>query len=715
MSARRNERKQNELAEIDTLIARTKEPIYPRQILRPAHLLQNPGRVDEGELCRDDRDSERKSLPLTLCRKDILAAAKTGSGKTLAFLIPLLEILYVNKWGPQDGLGALVISPTRELAVQIFEVLRKVGRFHSFSAGLVIGGKDYKVEKARLPKMNILVGTPGRLLQHMDQTSSFDAQNLQLLVLDEADRILDMGFSKAVNSIIEFLPQYRQTLLFSATQTKSVRDLSRLSLQDPEYVGVYEKAEFSTPESLTQYYMVLDLPKKLDTLYSFIKTHLKTKAIVFMSSCKQVRFVFETFRRLQPGVPLLHLHGKQKQTKRVEIFERFRSMPEAYLFCTDVAARGLDFPAINWVIQLDCPEDAETYIHRVGRTARYEAQGNGLLFLLPSEEAMANLLENHKIPVARIAPNKSRLQSIQPLLQSFCFKDPEIKYLGQRAFISYVKSVYLQRNKGVFDVTKLPVEEFATSLGLPGTPRIKFLKKGEKKVLEANAVEIQDAARAKPKTKVDKLFARKNHTVLAQHYTKLVDHVESEGTDSQDEERQEVKALNKRQVQKLKRKTIRNAPKGEKLVFDDDGVAHSMYEIEDGDAFADAVDLKAVQKEHFDTEQRKLAQEDLVDKDVAKDKKRAKQLKRKAAKAKLIVALGFAFSGGVRVMLGSEGYESTHSDSEAQATSPTDWDPPVASNRPANRPAKRARVIETDQPETVEDQEALALKLLGGV
>ena len=131
-------------------------------------------------------DIQSKAIPLALKGHDILGAAKTGSGKTLAFLIPVLEILYRRKWGPSDGLGALVISPTRELAIQIFEVLRKIGPYHTFSAGLVSGGKDLKQEKDRLSRMNILIATPGRLLQHMDQTLGFDTSNLQILVLDEA-------------------------------------------------------------------------------------------------------------------------------------------------------------------------------------------------------------------------------------------------------------------------------------------------------------------------------------------------------------------------------------------------------------------------------------------------------------------------------------------------------------------------------------------------
>ncbi|KAG0145379.1 hypothetical protein CROQUDRAFT_78793 [Cronartium quercuum f. sp. fusiforme G11] len=423
------------------------------------------------------------SLPRALKGKDVLGAARTGSGKTLAFLIPILEMLYRAKWGQMDGLGALVISPTRELAVQIFEVLRTIGKFHSFSAGLVIGGKSLEDERDRLSKMNILIATPGRLQQHLEQTTDFNCDNLQLLVLDEADRILDMGFSNSINAIISSLPTCRQTLLFSATQTKSVKDLARLSLHgDPEYVSAREtgvERDLTTPKELEQSYMVLDLQSKMDYLWTFIKTHLKTKIIVFLSSCKQVRFVYETFRHMRPGIPLLHLHGKQKQTKRLEIYERFASSPETCLFATDIAARGLDFPSIDWVVQVDCPEDVDTYVHRVGRTARYQSGGKALMFLMPSEEeGMLSKLEERGIIVNKVKPNESRKQSIQNKLQAQMFKFPEIKFLGQRAFISYVRSVYLQKNKKIFKLDQLDLTAFAESLGLPGAPQVKFTGNG---------------------------------------------------------------------------------------------------------------------------------------------------------------------------------------------------------------------------------------------
>jgi ATP-dependent RNA helicase DDX10/DBP4 len=480
---------------------------------------------------------QASAIPLALKGTDILGAAKTGSGKTLTFLVPVLENLYRKRWSDYDGLGALILSPTRELAIQIFEVLRKVGRYHAFSAGLVIGGKSLQEERDRLGRMNILVATPGRMLQHMDQTAEFEIGNLQMLVLDEADRIMDMGFRETVDAIVDHLPKERQTLLFSATQTKRVSDLARLSLSEPEFVSVHEGADSATPATLQQNYVVTPLPDKLDTLWSFMRANLKKKILVFLSSGKQVRFVYEAFRHLQPGLPLLHLHGRQKQTARLDITTRFSATSSACLFATDVAARGLDFPAVDWVVQVDCPEDADTYIHRVGRTARYERDGQAVMFVDPSEEeGMLAALERKKVIPEKISVRGSKMQStIRNQLQNMCFKDPELKYLGQKAFVSYVRSVHIQKDKNVFQLQNLDLEHFAASMGLPGAPRVKFVK-GEDAKHRKNAPRQLLAAlndsegegggkqeKLETKTKYDRMFQRRNQDVLAEHYAKMID------------------------------------------------------------------------------------------------------------------------------------------------------------------------------------------------
>lgn len=421
---------------------------------------------------------QRQSIGYALQGRDVLGAAITGSGKTLAFLVPVIENLFVRQWVRQDGVGAIIISPTRELAYQIFEALKKVGANHDFSAGLIIGGKNLKFERSRMDQCNVVICTPGRLLQHMDENPLFNCSTMQVLVLDEADRCLDMGFEKTMNAIIENLPPERQTLLFSATQTKSVKDLARLSLTNPVYVAPHEQSEHSTPDTLKQNYVVIDLEDKLTMLWSFIKNHLKQKCIVFLSSCKQVKYFSEILKKLRPGVSVLALYGTLHQEKRMEIYDEFCRKLSVVLLATDVASRGLDFPVVNWVIQLDCPEDATAYIHRAGRTARHTANGESLLVLLPSEEdAMIEELRERKIPINKIQIDPKKMFSPKAKMESFLAQNQELKMSAQRAFVAYIKSVVLMKNKKIFNVDALDTDAYAKSLGLEVSPRVRFLQR----------------------------------------------------------------------------------------------------------------------------------------------------------------------------------------------------------------------------------------------
>ncbi|XP_045467447.1 probable ATP-dependent RNA helicase DDX10 [Harmonia axyridis] len=423
---------------------------------------------------------QKETLMLALRGNDILGAAQTGSGKTLAFLIPLLEKLFCEQWTHLDKLGALIITPTRELALQIFETLKKIGTYHDFSCGLIIGGKDLKFERNRMDQCNIIICTPGRLLQHMDENPLFDAVNLQILILDEADRCLDMGFKETMNAIIANLPLERQTLLFSATQTKSVKDLARLNLSDASYVSVHEHATHSTPDKLEQSYTVCELQDKVAILWSFIKNHLKKKCIIFLSTCKQVKFISEIFSKMRPGVPLMALHGRLHQMRRMKIYEEFTRKTSAVLFATDIVARGLDFPEVHWVVQVDCPEDADTYIHRVGRTARYHEGGESLLLLMPSELKMLEDLEKKKIPINKIEINRTKIHDPFSKMEAYIANDTELQNTAKRAFVTYLKSIFkMKKKKDIFNVEALNYDAFAHSYGLATTPRLRFLKKKE--------------------------------------------------------------------------------------------------------------------------------------------------------------------------------------------------------------------------------------------
>uniref|UniRef100_A0A0N7ZD18 ATP-dependent RNA helicase n=1 Tax=Scylla olivacea TaxID=85551 RepID=A0A0N7ZD18_SCYOL len=421
---------------------------------------------------------QRQSLIFSLQGQDVVVAAKTGSGKTLAFIIPLLELLYHKKWTGMDGLGVLVITPTRELAYQIFEVLNKVGKEHDFSAGLVIGGKDLKYEWNRISSCNIMICTPGRLLQHMTENAEFVSDNVQMLVLDEADQCLSMGFADTMNCILEELPSERQTLLFSATQTRDVKDLIRAGCNNPVFCSVHEHSKTTTPKSLQESYVLCSAQDKFTFLWSFIRHHRRHKILVFLATCKQVQYYFHMLCKLQPGLSVMGLHGSMHQLRRMAVYDEFCRKKHAVLIATDVAARGLDFPAVDWVVQLDCPEDVTTYIHRVGRTARYSRSGEAILLLTPSEEpAMLDCLKAKNIPIEKIDVDPNKLQGANVKMEIVLSKYNNLKEEAVRAFKSYLKHMALMQNKKVFDVSSIDFDALARSLGLVVTPRLRFIEK----------------------------------------------------------------------------------------------------------------------------------------------------------------------------------------------------------------------------------------------
>ena len=227
---------------------------------------------------------QAKSIPEILAGRDLVGAAKTGSGKTLSFLIPIVELLHGVQFTRKQGTGAIVISPTRELSLQIYGVLRDLMEYSRLpqTHGLIIGGANRKAEADKLTKgVNILVCTPGRLLDHLANTKGFNFQRLLMLVIDEADRILEIGFEEDMHHIIKMLPKERQTVLFSATQTRKVEDLARLSIKEtPVYVGVHDDAAVATVDSLQQGYVVCPADKRFMLLYTFLKKNIKKKIMV---------------------------------------------------------------------------------------------------------------------------------------------------------------------------------------------------------------------------------------------------------------------------------------------------------------------------------------------------------------------------------------------------------------------------------------------------
>ncbi|BGP45704.1 ATP-dependent RNA helicase [Rhodotorula kratochvilovae] len=416
---------------------------------------------------------QARTIPPLLAGKDVLGAAKTGSGKTLAFLIPAIEMLNKLKFKPRNGTGAIVVSPTRELALQIFGVAKELCEHHNQTFAIVMGGANRKAEAEKLAKgVNLLIATPGRLLDHLQNTKGFVFNNLRALIIDEADRILEIGFEDEMRQIIKLLPkENRQSMLFSATQTTKVTDLARMSLRPgPLYINVDTKSETSTANNLEQGYVVCESDKRFLLLFTFLRKNLKKKVIVFFSSCKSVQYHGELLNYID--VPVLDLHGKQKQQKRTNTFFEFCNAPTGILLCTDVAARGLDIPKVDWIIQFDPPDDPRDYIHRVGRTARAGKQGRSLLFLLPSELGFLRFLKAAKVPLNEYSFPNDKIANVQGQLEKLISKNYYLHQSARDGFRAYIQAYASYSLKTIFDVTQLDLARVARAFGFQTPPSV---------------------------------------------------------------------------------------------------------------------------------------------------------------------------------------------------------------------------------------------------
>ncbi|KAL4207407.1 ATP-dependent RNA helicase HAS1 [Rhizopus microsporus] len=415
---------------------------------------------------------QARTIPPLMAGRDVLGAAKTGSGKTLAFLIPAVEILYRLKFKPRNGTGAVIVSPTRELALQIFGVAKELLKYHQMTFGIVIGGANRKAEADKLVKgVNLLVATPGRLLDHLQNTRGFVYKNLKALIIDEADRILEIGFEDEMRQIVNILPSERQTMLFSATQTTKVQDLARISLKKgPLYINVHENRDTSTADGLEQGYVVCDSDRRFLLLFTFLRKNLKKKVIVFFSSCNSVKYHAELLNYID--VPVLALHGKQKQQKRTNTFFEFCNAERGILLCTDVAARGLDIPAVDWIIQFDPPDDPRDYIHRVGRTARAGGQGKSLLFLLPSELGFLRYLKHAKVPLNEYQFPSNKIANVQGQLEKLIEKNYYLNQSAKDGYRSYLHAYASFSLKKIFDINNLDLAKVAKAFGFATPPKV---------------------------------------------------------------------------------------------------------------------------------------------------------------------------------------------------------------------------------------------------
>ncbi|KAH9941419.1 P-loop containing nucleoside triphosphate hydrolase protein [Amylocystis lapponica] len=399
---------------------------------------------------------QAKSIPLLLAGKDVLGAARTGSGKTLAFLIPAIELLHRLKFMPRNGTGIIIVSPTRELALQIFGVAKELMQHHSQTYGIVMGGAKMQAEAVKLAKgVNLLIATPGRLLDHLLHTKGFVSRNLKALVIDEADRILEIGFEEQMKQIIAILPnEDRQTMLFSATQTTKVADLARVSLRPgPIHVDVDKAESTSTVTTLSQGYIVCQSDQRFLLLYTFLRKNLKKKTVVFFSSCNSVKYHAELLNYID--VPVLELHGKQKQQKRTNTFFEF-----------------INASSVDWIIQFDPPDDPRDYIHRVGRTARAGQAGRSLLILLESELGFLRYLKEAKVPVNEYGFPGNRLANVQTQLEKLLQKNFYLHQSAKDGYRSYLQSYASYSLKNIFDVNALDLTKVAKAFGLAVPPRV---------------------------------------------------------------------------------------------------------------------------------------------------------------------------------------------------------------------------------------------------
>uniref|UniRef100_A0A0K0DYV5 ATP-dependent RNA helicase n=1 Tax=Strongyloides stercoralis TaxID=6248 RepID=A0A0K0DYV5_STRER len=583
-------------------------------------------------------DIQRQSLGLSLSGKDIVGAAKTGSGKTLAFVIPLLECLWRNRWSKSDGLGGLILTPTRELGMQIFKVLNVAGKKHDFSVALLIGGTDVNYEKKRLGSMNILIATPGRLLQHMDENIHFHTDQLQILVIDEADRMMDLGFKNQMNAIIENIPKDRQTMLFSATQTTDTQQLIQFSLKDPAYIRVHDTAKYVTPDNLIQKFCIFEEEEKFNFLWSFIQSHREKKVLVFVTCCKQARFYVESFKFLRIGLPVLGLYGTMNQNKRTHVFENFdRINKGAVLICTDIASRGLDFANIDWVLQLDCPSEISDYIHRVGRTARNGKKGEALLVLTKSQvKSMTAQLKARNIPITKMIFDSEKIIDIKKKLQVVIIQEKELKDFAKKSFVSYLKAIYSMKDKTIFDVTSIDFKALSESYGLVTQPRVRFI---DKRISKQNKVKKDEPSG------FDDFVNCDSEEEEEDIFSKIKKNVQLDDVDPMELDAPSIKVKSKNVMTKIRvaKQTLKTGIlPNKRIVFDSDNEEGHVVAVQNDKNEISTFDIEEAKKE--------MKEISAQDQKAYRERKKLKKLKKKEKARKTV--------GDAEVDLDFEGNES---------------------------------------------------------
>lgn len=345
---------------------------------------------------------QAETIPVILQKRDVIACAQTGTGKTAAFILPLLHNLQAEPHA-EDKVNAIIMAPTRELAQQIDQQMEGFSYFTSFSSVAVYGGNDsqaWDVQRRGLQKgADVVIATPGRLLSHIN-LYDIDFSHVKYFILDEADRMLDMGFFDDIMQVVNRLPKDRQTIMFSATMPPKIRLLAKTILHDPIEVKI---AISRPPESIMQTaYICYEAQKQAIIRHLFVGQEAN-KVIIFSGSKLKVKELFKTFRQM--GLSVGEMHSDLDQVQRDHIMHEFKNNRVNILVATDIVSRGIDIDDISLVINYDVPHDAEDYVHRIGRTARASAKGMSITFVSEEEQYKFKQIESflekdiYKIPL----------------------------------------------------------------------------------------------------------------------------------------------------------------------------------------------------------------------------------------------------------------------------------------------------------------------------
>lgn len=444
---------------------------------------------------------QQSCIPLLLSNKDIVAEAVTGSGKTLAYLIPMIQIIQTFE---QNRLGRLIeakrldnevevtrkirgviICPTRELTKQVYDIAQGFeSSIKELQVLLVTGGVERNTD---FDNYSLIVATPGRLLELMmkKHVINLDLSHVEFLVLDEADKILELGFDTQVNAILKDLPTQRRTALFSATQTRDMYKWIKAGLRNPVRIAVKVKRKDNlkaqaTPIQLKNYYMICSYDDRLNQLLYILEQYQDKKIIVYFYTCAIVEFFYLAVGRLLKLKKIqlpktFMLHGHLKTNTRKKVLESFRDTSSGILFSTDVTSRGIDLPNISLIIQFDPPRDPASYVHRAGRSARMANVGTSILFLAPEEEAFADYLQRKKIPLEEMPKNPS-VKNISLELKGMALKDRELFERSEEALKSFARSYKEHELSYIFDKKKVSYDDLCVGYGLIRKPPIDQLK-----------------------------------------------------------------------------------------------------------------------------------------------------------------------------------------------------------------------------------------------